>query len=131
MIDLHDDALPYIDPQTVDEARLQMVAELHRAVFGRVWARPESPAEVWRDLLDRVTRVRSRRPLDGATRHPTRTDHPATPATDRRDLRPRRGAGVILLVAVPAVALFLAWRWIETPVPPTMPPPRRRDEVAR
>jgi hypothetical protein len=33
---------------------------------------------------------------------------------------------VILLVAVPAVALFLAWRWIETPVPPTMPPPRRR-----
>jgi hypothetical protein len=36
---------------------------------------------------------------------------------------------VILLVAVPAVALFLAWRWIETPVPPTMPPPRRRDET--
>jgi hypothetical protein len=35
---------------------------------------------------------------------------------------------VILLVAVPAVALFVvvAWRWIDTPVPPTMPPPRRR-----
>lgn len=48
---------PFIDPRTIDEARLQMVAELHRAMFGDVWARPESPSVVWAELLDRVERA--------------------------------------------------------------------------
>jgi hypothetical protein len=33
---------------------LSMVEALHVAVFGDTWARPESPAQVWAMLLDRV-----------------------------------------------------------------------------
>jgi hypothetical protein len=47
-----------IEPRSIDEARLQMVHDLHRAVLGATWARPEPPADVWRMLLDRVERVR-------------------------------------------------------------------------
>jgi hypothetical protein len=43
-------------PSSIDEARLLMVHELHEAVFGSTWARPESPAEVWRMLLETVER---------------------------------------------------------------------------
>jgi hypothetical protein len=49
---------PHVAAQTIDEARLLMVADLHRAVYGDTWARPESPAVVWRELLDRVTAAR-------------------------------------------------------------------------
>jgi hypothetical protein len=49
------DSIDLIQPSTIDEARLQMVRDLHRAVHGDVWARPESPAEVWADLLARVS----------------------------------------------------------------------------
>jgi len=47
----------WIDPQTIDEARLSMVAQLHDAMFGDVWARPESPETVWLDLLERVRTI--------------------------------------------------------------------------
>jgi hypothetical protein len=39
--------------------RLQMVHDLHRALFGDTWARPEPPAEVWRMLLRRVETIRA------------------------------------------------------------------------
>jgi hypothetical protein len=42
------------EARTIDEARLQMVRDLHRAVYGDVWARPEPPSVVWAELLDRV-----------------------------------------------------------------------------
>ena len=58
-MNLDDRDLPYIAPVTIDEARLQLVADLHRAVYGVVWARPESPAEVWRDLLTHVAAERA------------------------------------------------------------------------
>lgn len=44
----------YWEPQSIDEARHQMVADLHRAVYGDVWARPEPPSVVWVELLRRV-----------------------------------------------------------------------------
>lgn len=47
----------YIEPAGIDEARLQMCAELHRALYGDVWARPEAPEYVWRDMLDRIERA--------------------------------------------------------------------------
>jgi hypothetical protein len=47
----------WIDPQTIDEARFKLCAELHRALYGDVWARPESPAEVWAEMLDRIERA--------------------------------------------------------------------------
>jgi hypothetical protein len=53
-----DPHIALIEPRTIDEARQQMVAELHHAMFGDVWARPESPAAVWHDLLNRVERAR-------------------------------------------------------------------------
>lgn len=39
---------------TIDEARLQMVRALHVAVYGDVWARPQSPKDVWDELLEIV-----------------------------------------------------------------------------
>lgn len=49
---------PMAEPRTIDEARQQMVADLHLALYGATWARPEPPAEVWRELLDKVTAAR-------------------------------------------------------------------------
>jgi hypothetical protein len=37
-----------------EPAAFDMVTELHRAVYGDWWARPESPWQVWEMLLDRV-----------------------------------------------------------------------------
>jgi hypothetical protein len=37
-----------------DRARLEMVEQLHVAVFGSTWARPETPKQVWEMLLARV-----------------------------------------------------------------------------
>lgn len=37
-----------------DSARLEMVHELHTAMYGSSWARPESPKQVWEMLLGRV-----------------------------------------------------------------------------
>jgi hypothetical protein len=38
----------------VNEARMEMVTELHRAMYGDTWAQPRSPQEVWERLLDRI-----------------------------------------------------------------------------
>lgn len=46
-----------IEPRTVEEACLQMCAQLHRALYGDVWARPQSPADVWAEMLDRIERA--------------------------------------------------------------------------
>lgn len=46
-----------LEARTVDEARLQMCAELHRALYGNVWARPESASTVWVDMLNRIDRA--------------------------------------------------------------------------
>jgi len=46
-----------IEPQSIDEARLQMCAQLHHAMYGGVWARPESPAVMWAEMLDRIDRA--------------------------------------------------------------------------
>lgn len=48
-----------IEPQTIDEARLGMVTQLHEALYGDSWPRPESPEAVWRELLEQVERARS------------------------------------------------------------------------
>ena len=51
---------PLFDPEdarirvAVDEARMEMVTELHRAMYGETWAQPWSPEEVWHRLLDRI-----------------------------------------------------------------------------
>lgn len=47
---------PEVAVADIDEARIEMVHDLHRAVFGATWARPESPAVVWNDLLHKVRR---------------------------------------------------------------------------
>ena len=39
-------------------ARYEMVEELHRAVHGASWARPEPPSEVWRALIGEVVALR-------------------------------------------------------------------------
>ena len=44
--------------RAVDEARLEMVTALHLAMFGETFARPQSPADVWREMLDRIDRAR-------------------------------------------------------------------------
>lgn len=51
-----------IEARTIDEARMLMVHELHTAVFGTSWARPQSPDEVWMALLDLVEQQFSYRP---------------------------------------------------------------------
>ena len=38
--------------------RNEMVVELHQAVHGASWARPESPSEVWRGLIAEVAALR-------------------------------------------------------------------------
>lgn len=53
-----------IDPQTPGQARLQMVHALHRAVYGDSWARPESPAEIWQELLGTVRALREAAGVD-------------------------------------------------------------------
>lgn len=40
------------------EAQLEMVHDLHRAVYGDSWARPESAATVWAELLAKVAKLR-------------------------------------------------------------------------
>lgn len=39
----------------VDEARMEMVTELHRAVYGDTWARPQPPSVVWAELIEAVS----------------------------------------------------------------------------
>jgi hypothetical protein len=46
---------PLAEPRTIDEARQQMVAALHRALYGDSWARPEPPSVVWAELIEAVT----------------------------------------------------------------------------
>ncbi len=58
MSDHFDPIDPYAEPRTIDEARQQMVADLHRAVYGDSWARPQSAAQVWAELLERVSMAR-------------------------------------------------------------------------
>lgn len=53
---------PGVAVSSIDEARIQMVHDLHRAVHGDTWARPESPSEVWRELLCHVEATRPRLP---------------------------------------------------------------------
>jgi len=45
---------PHVEA-AVNEARMEMVTDLHRAVYGDTWARPESPSAVWAELIDAVT----------------------------------------------------------------------------
>lgn len=52
-----DSDLLYTEPRTIDEARLVLVAQLHHALYGDVWARPESPEAVWWDMLNRIERA--------------------------------------------------------------------------
>jgi hypothetical protein len=40
-----------------NRARLDMVHQLHAAIYGNSWARPESPKEVWDALLREVARL--------------------------------------------------------------------------
>lgn len=49
--------LELMEPQTINEARLQMCAQLHRALYGDVWARPQTPESVWFEMLDRIARA--------------------------------------------------------------------------
>ena len=53
-------------PPTVEERlndqRVEMVRELHRALYGETWARTESPQHVWESLLDEVRRLTPSRP---------------------------------------------------------------------
>jgi hypothetical protein len=44
----------HLHEMTTDEVRLEMVHQLHTAVYGSTWPRPQSPKEVWQMLLDRV-----------------------------------------------------------------------------
>lgn len=50
---MDDDEL--LEATTIDEARLQMCKQLHRAIYGDVWARPETPVAVWQRLLGVVS----------------------------------------------------------------------------
>lgn len=53
---------------TNDQVRLEMAHELHTAVFGDSWARPESPKQVWEMLLEHVREDSTRRPREVAKR---------------------------------------------------------------
>ena len=44
--------------RAVDRTRLEMVHALHRALFGEMFARPQSPADVWAEMLERIERAR-------------------------------------------------------------------------
>jgi hypothetical protein len=41
-------------PQPGVPTALDMVTDLHCAIYGDTWARPETPAEVWEMLLEEV-----------------------------------------------------------------------------
>lgn len=43
------------------EAAQNLTAQLHIAVHGATWARPEPPEQVWRDLLAEVATMRDRK----------------------------------------------------------------------
>jgi hypothetical protein len=40
------------------EAALNMTKQLHVAVYGATWARPDSPEQVWQSLLAEVLAMR-------------------------------------------------------------------------
>lgn len=40
--------------QTPAAQRIEMVHELHTAIYGDSWARPDTPEKVWKMLLERV-----------------------------------------------------------------------------
>jgi hypothetical protein len=42
-----------------NDARIEMVEQLHTALYGATWARNESPKEVWEQLLTEVRRLRT------------------------------------------------------------------------
>lgn len=69
-----------IVPRTIDEARLQMVRQLHHAVFGDTWARPESPAEVWQMLLAKVADLRRQSRGEAGEAGETDSDCPTSDA---------------------------------------------------
>jgi hypothetical protein len=46
-----------VEPSTIDEARQQMIHDLHRVVYGSAWARSIPPAAVWSELLETVSSV--------------------------------------------------------------------------
>lgn len=76
-------------PASIDEARLFMVHALHEAVFGSSWARPESPAEVWSMLLDKVREASVCTCRIGRSGRGTyRQDNPACPVHNRRKASP-------------------------------------------
>ena len=43
-------------------ARIKMIHELHAALYGDSWARPETPREVWEACLAEVRRL-TRQPI--------------------------------------------------------------------
>lgn len=46
----------------MSEAAMNLTAQLHIAVRGANWARPESPEQVWKGLLAEVVAMRESRP---------------------------------------------------------------------
>lgn len=43
-----------VEPASIDDARQQMIHDLHRALYGASWARPVPPAQIWFELLHAV-----------------------------------------------------------------------------
>lgn len=39
-------------------SQIELCQELHEAVYGEMWARPESPESVWQELLAKVRAMR-------------------------------------------------------------------------
>lgn len=46
----------------MQEAARNMTAQLHIAVHGATWARPQSTEEVWQDLIAKVAAMRNEEP---------------------------------------------------------------------
>lgn len=53
------DDIDLVEPSTIDEARLQMVRQLHGAVHGNLWALPSAPLVTWHLLLIEVTKMQA------------------------------------------------------------------------
>jgi len=85
-----------------------MVDELHTALFGDTWARPESPEQVWAMLLDRVERLAQGQCGECMRRDETAPDLAALRGAYRRSRRAiygveKRAAIADVLAAVAAL----------------------------
>jgi len=53
---------PAFTSPTINDVRVEMTHELHAALYGSTWARPQAPQHVWEALLAEVRHLAALHP---------------------------------------------------------------------